>query len=118
MKQKLIAALVKCGFIEGETLVLQGTLDPAQPYPDDFVTIWTDYTADNSHFDNVVNSVDWNFTVIYYSNDPEKIATKPIEIIAALRAAGFVPQGKGQDIPSDEPTHTGWAMEFIGVEYL
>lgn len=118
MKQKLIAAVATCGFVEGKTLVLQGTLDPAQPYPDDFVTIWTDYTADNSHFDNVVNSVDWSFTVIYYSNDPEKIATKPIEIIAALRAAGFVPQGKGQDIPSDEATHTGWAMEFIGVEYL
>lgn len=118
MKQKLIAAIATCGFVEGETLVLQGTFDPAKPYPDDFVTIWTDYTADNSHFDNVVTSVDWNFTVVYYSNDPEKIATKPIEIIDTLRAAGFIPQGKGQDIPSDEPTHTGWAMEFIGVEYL
>lgn len=118
MKQKLIAALVKCGFVEGETLVLQGTLDPDKPYPDNFVTIWTDYTADNSHFDNVVNSVGWAFTVIFYTNNPAEITTKPIEIIDTLRAAGFIPQGKGQDIPSDEPTHTGWAMEFLGVENL
>lgn len=118
MKQKLIAALVTCGFIEGETLALQGTLDPEKPYPDEFVTFWTDYTADNSHFDNSTVSVDWHFTVIYYSNDPEKVEKKPIEIINTLRAAGFIPQGKGQDIPSDEQAFTGWAMEFIGVENL
>jgi hypothetical protein len=118
MKQNLIAALVKCGFIEGETLVLQGTLAEDKPYPANFVTIWTDYTADNSHFDNNVTSVEWHFTVIFYTNNAEEITTKPIEIINTLRAAGFIPQGKGQDIPSDEQTHTGWAMEFIGVENL
>lgn len=118
MKQNLIAALVKCGFIEGETLVLQGTLAEEKPYPANFVTIWTDYTADNSHFDNNVTSVEWHFTVIFYTNNAEEITTKPIDIISTLRAAGFIPQGKGQDIPSDEQTHTGWAMEFIGVENL
>ncbi len=116
MKQKLIDTLKTCGFIEGETLILQGTLDKNAEYPDNFVTIWTDYTADNSHFDNEVNSTDWHFTVIFYTSNPELISEKPKEIINALRAAGFVPQGKGQDIPSDEETHTGWAMEFLCVE--
>lgn len=118
MKQKLINGLVNCGFVEGATLMLQGTLSQETPYPDEFVTFWTDYTADNSHFDNGVNSVDWHFTVILYSDDPATIMSRAKEILENLRAAGFIPQGRGQDIPSDEETHTGWAMEFICVENL
>lgn len=118
MKQKLIAELVKCGFVEGKTLFLQGSLAEDAPYPNDFVTFWINSTADGSHFDNAVNSIEWNFSVIFYSSDPEKVEKKPREIIKALRAAGFIPQGLGQDIPSDEPSHTGWAMDFIAKEFL
>lgn len=118
MKQKLINALVECGFVEGETLFLHGTMNPKEAYPKTFVTFWTDSTEDGAHFDNKINSVAWSFSVIVYSDDPETVNTKPDEIRAELKAAGFIPQGKGQDAPSDEPSHTGWAMDFIGVEYL
>lgn len=118
MKQKLIKSITKCGFVEGQTLITQGTLAAAAPYPDTFVTIWVDTTDDNSHFDNKVSSVDWHFSVILYSNDPETLSKKSKELLDTLRADGFIPQGKGQDIPSDEPSHTGWAMEFICVEEL
>lgn len=118
MKSELISGLENCGFVNGATIMLQGTLAPDSPYPDNFITIWTDYTADHSHFDNVVKSVEWHFTVILYSIDPDFLKTKSNEIIKTLRGVGFIPQGKGQDIPSDEATHTGWAMEFIRVEKL
>lgn len=118
MKQKFISAIAKCGFVEGKTIILQGTLAADIPYPDTFVTIWTNYTADNSHFDNDVSSVEWNFTLILYSTDPETLSKKAKELLETLRAVGFIPQGKGQDIPSDEPTHTGWTMDFLCVEYF
>lgn len=118
MKQKLINALVGCGFIEGKTLFLHGTLKPDEAYPETFVTFWTDSTDGNAHYDNKAFSVDWAFSVILYSANPVTVNTKPNEIRAALKAAGFIPQGKGQDAPSDEPTHTGWAMDFIIKEYL
>lgn len=118
MKQKLIDALVGCGFVEGKTLFLQGTLNPNDAYPATFVTFWTNSTDDNAHFDNGVKSVDWAFTVILYSDNPATVNTKPAEIRNALKAAGFIPQGKGNDVMSDEPTHTGWAMDFIISEYL
>lgn len=118
MKHKLINALESCGFVEGVTLLLQGTLADETEYPETFVTIWTDYTADNSHFDNDTSAVDWHFTVIVYSNDAAVLEEKSNEVRKALRAADFIPQGKGQDIPSDEETHTGWAMEFLCVENL
>ena len=118
MKQKLINALVGCGFIEGKTLLLHGTLKPDEAYPETFGTFWTDSTEDNAHYDNKATSTDWAFSVILYSANPEIVNTKPNEIRAALKAVGFIPQGKGQDAPSDEPTHTGWAMDFIIKEFL
>ena len=115
MKQKLIDILDKyCP----NNVYLQGTMNPDEIYPEEFLTFWTPATDDAAHYDNGVAAVDWSFSVIYYSSDPLKVNTKPFEIAAALKAAGFVQQGRGRDIPSDEPTHTGWAMDFVCVEYL
>lgn len=113
MKLKLIDALTACGFIQGETLFLQGTINPDAAYPETFVTFWTDYTADSAHYENRTDSVEWHFTVILYSSNATTVNTKPAEIRAKMKEAGFLPQGKGNDIPSDEKTHTGWAMEFL-----
>ena len=112
MKQLLIKTLSAFGY----PVFLQGTLNPDETFPDTFITFWTDYTADNAHFENDVQAVEWSFSVILYSNDPELVNTKPDEIRMALKAAGFIPQGKGQDVASGEPTHTGWAMDYIIVE--
>ena len=116
MKNLLIETLSKVGFIEGETLFLQGTFNPAEKYPATFATFWAN-TDDGEHFDNETTSFEWAFTVILYSNNPAIVNEKPNEIRAALKAAGFIPQGKGQDVPSDEPTHTGWAMDFVIKEF-
>lgn len=118
MKRKFIDALVACGFVEGKTCFLQGTHNPAEPYPDTFITFWTNSTDDGAHYDNNTHTVAWSISAILYSNDPAIVNTKPKEIRAAVKAVGFIPQGIGQDVPSDEQTHTGWAMDFIGIEIL
>ena len=118
MKQKLIDAMKTCGFVEGATLFLHGTMNPDEDYPESFATFWTDDVPDGVHYDNKTGSYDWSFSVIFYSSNPVLVNTKPAEIRAALKAAGFIPQGKGQDAPSDHPPHTGWAMDFIYTEYL
>lgn len=113
MKQKLLDILEKhC------SAFLQGTMNPDEEYPAEFVTFWTPTTSDNAHYDNAVTAVNWTFYVVYYSNDPLQVNTKPLEIAADLKAAGFVQQGRGYDILSDEPTHTGWAMDFTYTEKL
>ena len=115
MKQKLIDILDRhCP----SNVYLQGTMNPNETYPDEFVTFWTPNTEDAAHYDNKTAAVVWTFYVIYYSNDPNKVNTKPLEIAADLKAAGFVQQGKGYDILSDEHTHTGWAMDFAYTEKL
>lgn len=115
MKQLLIETLET---ICPNNVFLQGTLAENEAYPESFITFWTDFTDDNQHFDDTVYSVDWNFSVMFYSSDPALVNSKPAEISAALRSAGFIPQGKGNDIPTDRPTHTGWAMDFIYTEIL
>lgn len=115
MKQTLIDVLETfCP----NNVYLQGTLSQDAAYPESFITFWTNYTDDNSHFDDDVFSVDWNFSVNYYSSDPTSVNTVPAQISAALKAIGFIPQGKGNDLPSDRPTHTGWTIDFIYTEIL
>lgn len=115
MKQTLIDILET--FCPGN-VYLQGTMNSDESYPETFITFWTNYTADNGHLDDEVVSYDWDFTIIVYSSDPRIVNTMPFEIMAALKQAGFIPQGKGNDVPSDEPSHTGWATDYIYTETL
>ena len=115
MKQILIDILGKhCP----HNVYLQGTMNPEEAYPEEFVTFWIPATDDGAHYDNAAAAVNWSLYVIYYSSDPRKVNTKPFEIAADLKAAGFVQQGKGNDILSSVPTHTGWAMDFAYHEKL
>ena len=115
MKQILVDILEKfCP----KNVYLQGTMNPDKAYPKEFLTFWIPATDDATHYDNAVAAVDWTVYVIYYSNDPRKVNTKPLENAAALKAAGFVQHGRGHDVLSDEPTHTGWAMDFAYTEKL
>lgn len=114
MKEKLITELKKFGY----PVFLQGTLNAEQDYPETFITYWTDDVTDNAHYDDDTTSYAWDFSVILYSNmDAALLQSKAEEIRKALKQAGFIPQGKGRDIPSDEPDWTGWAMDFYIVEY-
>ena len=84
-----------------------------EAFPESFITFWTNYTDDASFYDDDPKSEVWAFNVIFYSSDPTLVETKSAEIRTALKAGGFIPQGKGNDIPSGKQSHTGWAMEFI-----
>lgn len=112
MKQKLINELEKFGY----PVFLQGSLNENEAYPDTFITFWTEDIPDRSHYDDETTSYDWIFSVNFYSNDPTLVNSKPDEIRVALKNAGFVPQGKGRDLPSDEPTHTGWGQDYYYIE--
>lgn len=111
MKDKLIAILELLGY----PVRLQGSLGLQEAYPDSFFTFWNDVTEDGNHYDNKAATVIWSFDVNFYSTDPELVNTEILNAKALLEAEGFVVSGKGQDVPSDEPTHTG---RSISVLYL
>ena len=96
-----------------DNVYLQGTLNADEAFPQKFITFFVSDTGDLEHFDDALAGTEWNFSVIFYSNDPDEVKTIPAQISAALKQAGFIPQGKGRDITSSTPNYTGWAMEFL-----
>ena len=85
-------------------------------YPPHFFTFWNDATEDGMHYDNTEHKCDWHFTICFYSTDPREVIQGTIQARDALRAAGFGVSGKGFDVASDEPTHTGRAISASYTE--
>ena len=112
IKTLLITTLEKLGY----PVYLQNSMDEDEEYPASFITFMTVDSYDAASFDNSAVAWGWQFQVIFYSSDPNLVMSEPAKIAAALKAAGFIPRGRGMDIPSDVDTHTGWEMEFYYLE--
>lgn len=94
----------------------QGSLSSDEPYPSDFFTFWNDSSEDLSHYDNDAVSYTWRFSIYFYSTNPDHVYTVPLEAIEALKEEGWIINGRGYDVPSDEITHTGRAFDCIYIE--
>ena len=113
MKDQLIALLDTFGF----PVKLQGSLGKDEQYPDSFFTFWNTDTPEDHHYDNAPTVYEWYFTIYFYSTDPIAVNTQLLEARALLKENGWITLGKGYDVPSDEPTHTGRGMDIIFIEY-
>lgn len=112
MRNRLYQTLLTLGY----PVHLQGTMNPDEAYPPHYITYFTQDSDDAANFDNETVAVSWRFQVAFYSTDPLLVESFPNTIRTTLKKAGFIPQGKGYDLPSDEPTHTGWVQEFLALE--
>ncbi len=112
MKSELISTLETFGF----PVFLQGSLSDSDEYPSSFFTFWNFETPEDSHYDNAPVRAIWGFWVYLYSDDPAIVDAKLIEAKEKLQAAGWTVEGKGQDVASDEPTHTGRMLTCWRIE--
>lgn len=112
MREKLIQLLEPLG----HEIYLHGTIAEDEAYPDSFITFLELDSPDAGHFDNKPIGTAWEYQIIFYSTDPEKVLEESEKIRTTLRDAGWIPQGKGRDIPSDEPTHTGKVNTYLYLE--
>ena len=112
MKDKLISVLEKYGY----PVILQGSMAEDEQYPESFITFQTTGSYEQGFYDGNAYGTQWQFAVIFYTSRPELLSTMPMQIYTDLKAAGWIPQGKGHDILSDEPTHTGWVNEYYFLE--
>lgn len=107
MKAKLIELLETFKY----PVFLQGSLNPAEAYPDSFFTFWNPSNNDSGFYSgSPIRSV-WLFFVYFYSNDPELVATIPEQARQLLKINNFIVQGMPNDISVDRPTHTGAFFE-------
>lgn len=113
MKEQLIALLESFGF----PVKLQGSLGENEAYPDSFFTFWNSDTPEDHHYDNAPTVYEWYFTIYFYSTDPIAVNAQLLEARALLKENGWITLGKGYDVPSDVPTHTGRGMDIIYLEF-
>lgn len=112
MKQELIDILKTFGY----PVRLQGSLGTQEAYPESFFTIWNDATEDYTHYDNTPIAYVWAFSINFYSVDPELVNTVLLQAKEKLKENGWIIGGKGYDVASDEPTHTGRAITALCIE--
>lgn len=112
MKTDLIDTLSTFGY----PVKLQGSLTEHEKYPDSFFTIWNNDTSDGSHYDNKAISYVWDFTIYFYSTNPYLVNNIFREVKRLLKPEGWIIGGMGYDVPSDEKTHTGRAIDALYIE--
>ncbi len=94
----------------------QGSLGKAEPYPTSFWTYWNTDSPEHAHYDNNNYGIAWAFRVYFYSSDPVLVYSAINSIRDTLKAAGWAVPGAGYDVPSDEETHTGRAIDIYYLD--
>lgn len=112
MIDKLTSILGKYGY----DVILHGSMAEDESYPENFITFQITGSPEQDFFDGNPYGTQWRFMVAFYTSNPELLSTVPRQIYTDLKAAGWIPQGKGYITPSDEPTHTGWVNEYYFLE--
>ena len=97
-------------------IMLQGSMGLEEEYPDSFFTFFNNDTMDTAFFDNQETMTVWDFDLNFYSIDPDLVNDVLIQAKKVLKAEGFIIDGKGYDVLSDEPTHTGRGMNILFIE--
>lgn len=113
MEDKLIQVLQELGY----SVMRQGSLTPDDAYPEHFFTFWNNDSSDHAHYDNAEYGTVWNYSINFYSTDPEKTYAALNEARAKLKENGWILPGKGYDVASDEVTHTGRGMDAYFLEF-
>lgn len=103
MKEALIAILSTLGY----PVFLQGSLQSTEAYPDSFFTFWNFQTPEAAFYDDEAGRAVWGFWIYFYSTSPLLVETEPEKARKALKANGYILEGKANDISVDKPTHTG-----------
>jgi hypothetical protein len=94
----------------------QGSMSDSEKYPDSFFTFFNNETNDDRFFDNQETVTIWDFDLNIYSVDPEVVNGTLREAKQLLKAAGFIVNGLGYDVLSDEETHTGRGINVLYIE--
>lgn len=97
-------------------IYLQGSLSDEDVYPPSFFTFFNNSTNDEAFYSNTETQTIWSFDLNFYSNDPTLVNTVLLAAKPLLKAVGFISDGSGYDILSDEPTHTGRAINLLFIE--
>lgn len=113
MEDNLIELLSTFGY----PVYRQGTFPKDKEYPSNFFTYWNNDSEDHAHYDNNEYGTTWEFAVNFYSNNVSNTYSVLAEAKKLLKQNGWIAPGRGYDVMSDEPTHTGRGIEVYYLEF-
>lgn len=88
-------------------LFLHGTLDANTAYPDSFFTYWNFQTPEAAFYDDEPHRAVWGYHIYFYGTDRQTVESVIEQARSALKAAGFIPQGKSIEATSNRINYTG-----------
>lgn len=91
---------------------VQGDMPEEMAYPKTFITYIWFTSADLWRFDNRAIATNYTAQVTVYSSSPDEMDLYVAKVIELLTANGYSKSDGGRMIPSDEPTHLGWTIDF------
>lgn len=100
----------------GYPIYLQGSMSNDAVYPDSFFTYWNNTTSDSAFYDNTETETIWDLDLNFYSNNPVLVNTMLPEVKSLLKSKGFIIDGSGYDVISDEATHTGRGLNLLFIQ--
>lgn len=113
-KSELINILESMGY----RVWLMHTMPLTQVYPESFFTYMAIDTPFTAHYNNRPHAIVWAFWIGFYSSNATLVESVPVELTRRLLDAGWVVPGLGEDVQSDEPTHTGWRLTAYYVQEI
>ena len=96
----------------------QGSYAQTGPLPETFWTFWNDRTSEDQHYDDRPHRAIWRWQVYFYTKDPSLMYSEMDALIASAREAGFVPEGRAEDVDAREPGYVGRTVRLRYPETL
>lgn len=109
MEDTLITILESYGY----PVIRQGSLAKDAAYPASFFTFWNNEETGHSFYDNDAASIDNDFSVYFYSSDPDLAYSALRTARDDLKSNGWTISSYGFDADSDEITHIGRGMRIL-----
>lgn len=94
----------------------QGSYSDESEYPASFFTFWNPEATEEEYYDNGAHRAIWYWDIYYYTNDPSTLYGKMDEFAKLAKEAGFILDGRGNDIASDRPDYPGRTISIIYLE--
>lgn len=93
----------------------QGSYEIDEKLPNDFYTFWNTSSDYDGFYNNKPSRCVWEWNIYYYTNNPENIYYGLEIFIKKALEKGFIIEGAGKDLLSDEPNYFG---RYLKIEYI
>jgi hypothetical protein len=96
----------------------QGSYEVDEKLPPSFFTFWNKDSEFDSWYGNTPYKIKWTWNIFFYTNEPDLIYSKLNEFVEKAIEKGFLVNGLGRDLPSDEPNYYGRYVEVSFIEMI